>query len=269
VLELDVQNFVQLGSAKDINVYATPSPNQYIGVFTPHNMPPFDDVKVRQAFKWLLDRQALVDSLQFGKAIVANDEPLAPGNRWNFNQNSLTQYKQDLDKAKSLLEQAGKSNLNLDLFSWTARPPGPDIAVAMQAAADKIGVTINVKPVDTATYFGDVIFKKSLYTSGRASRMPTLWDTIYAIYHSKSPVNYGVIEVTPGLDDLLERVLGELDASKQQAMVAQAMTLIHDNGFWIMPMFMNNFAAASNKVGGLQAPVSDATMDFRRVFLAA
>jgi peptide/nickel transport system substrate-binding protein len=68
------------------------------------NKPPFDDVNVRQAMNYAVDKQLIIDEIYGGRA-VALPGPLSPYN--NFVNKSLEPYPYDPDKALSLLEEAG------------------------------------------------------------------------------------------------------------------------------------------------------------------
>jgi peptide/nickel transport system substrate-binding protein len=66
---------------------------------------PFDDLKVRQAMYYSIDRQSLVDKLYFGKQQTTN-LPVPPGLSWAYTDN-ITKYPYDPEKAKALLAEAG------------------------------------------------------------------------------------------------------------------------------------------------------------------
>jgi peptide/nickel transport system substrate-binding protein len=66
---------------------------------------PFNDVRVRQALYYAIDRQAINDTLYFGKQAVAN-LPIPKGMSWAYTDN-YTKYPYDLEKAKALLAEAG------------------------------------------------------------------------------------------------------------------------------------------------------------------
>jgi hypothetical protein len=67
----------------------------------------FTDVNVRTAIALAFDRQALVDTALGGKGDVGNDHPIAPV--YEFFDASLAQRERDVEKAKSLLDGAGKA----------------------------------------------------------------------------------------------------------------------------------------------------------------
>ena len=68
------------------------------------NMAPFDDVKVRQALNYALDKDLIIQQIFDGRA-VALPGALSPYN--NFVNKSLQPYPYDLDKAMELFAEAG------------------------------------------------------------------------------------------------------------------------------------------------------------------
>ena len=75
---------------------------------------PFDDVRVRQAMRLIVDRQAMIDQTLSGYGILGNDlyAPLDV----NY-ASDLPQREQDIDQAKSLLKEAGQEGLQVELFT--------------------------------------------------------------------------------------------------------------------------------------------------------
>lgn len=73
--------------------------------------PPFDDVRVRQALNYLIDKDLLIEEIYGGRA-VALPGPLSPYN--NFVNKNLQLYPYDPDKAMQLLAEAGWTDSNGD-----------------------------------------------------------------------------------------------------------------------------------------------------------
>ena len=73
------------------------------------DMPPFDDVRVRQAMRLIVDRPQMIEQVASGYGFVGNDlyAPFDPGY-----DHSLPQRHQDIAQAKSLLKAAGHANLS-------------------------------------------------------------------------------------------------------------------------------------------------------------
>jgi peptide/nickel transport system substrate-binding protein len=111
---------------------------------------PFDDVRVRQAFRLIPDRQALIDGALFGFASVGND---LPGKGLPFFAEDLAPREQDLEQAASLLGQAGKENLRVTLHTSDIVPGFVEAATLFAEQAKGAGVTVEVKREPANAYF--------------------------------------------------------------------------------------------------------------------
>jgi len=114
--------------------------------------PPFDDVRVRQALNYGIDRDALNAAVYDGKA-----EPM-----WGFFPPGHPlhhpavdgYYEYDPERARALLAEAGQSALTFDAF-FTGGVPQRAGEVLQQQLAE-IGVTMNLVPlVNQADFFPD------------------------------------------------------------------------------------------------------------------
>jgi peptide/nickel transport system substrate-binding protein len=109
---------------------------------------PLDDKRVRQAFAYTIDRQRMRDSVLLGIGDVKS-LPWAPGSPAYQPEKNST-YSFDLEKAKSLLQQAGVSNLELEtVFNSGVAEQGAMLQI-WQADLQKIGVTMNLRGLEQA-----------------------------------------------------------------------------------------------------------------------
>ena len=113
---------------------------------------PFNDPKVRQAFRLIIDRQQMVDQVLGGHGTVGNDmySPLDP-----CYPSDTPQRTQDIEKAKQLLAEAGKSSLTVDLVTSPVAAGLVEAAQVFAQQAKAAGVTVNVKKVDPGEFYGD------------------------------------------------------------------------------------------------------------------
>ncbi|HEX8969347.1 MAG TPA: ABC transporter substrate-binding protein [Chloroflexota bacterium] len=121
-------------------------------------MPPFDNKQVRQALNYAVDRKRFVDTILGG---VGAPESLP----WNPSQPSFEPAKQnlyafDLDKARSLLDEAGATNLEFDYMANPVNDQTTGFGQIYQSDLAKIGVKMNIKNYDGATWLDQVNGRK-------------------------------------------------------------------------------------------------------------
>ncbi|WP_414474838.1 ABC transporter substrate-binding protein [Microvirga sp. M2] len=111
---------------------------------------PFDDVRVRQALNYAVNKDAIIRSVLFGngKPAVAAIPIMA------YHNEELKPYPVDEAKAKSLLAGAGHPNG----FSTTLLVPAGNVtyrqvATVLQAALKKIGVTVELQTIEGSSQF--------------------------------------------------------------------------------------------------------------------
>jgi peptide/nickel transport system substrate-binding protein len=92
-----------LDETKGVQVFTAPS-TQPKWMEMNVNVAPFDDVKVRQAMNYAVDKDLLIEAI-YGNRAVALPGPLSPYN--NFVNKSLQPYPYDPDMALDLLAEAG------------------------------------------------------------------------------------------------------------------------------------------------------------------
>ena len=125
----------------------------YMGLNT--TKAPFDDVKVRDAINWAIDRSALVNA-SGGTQLADPAYSIIPPTVSSFKDFNLWETegdKGDADKAQELLAEAGLADgfeFTLDIRS---QPLMQAQAEAIQEALKKIGVTVNLNVIETSVYY--------------------------------------------------------------------------------------------------------------------
>jgi peptide/nickel transport system substrate-binding protein len=213
------------------------------------DMAPFDDPKVRQAMRLIIDRQQILDQIGSGYGQIANDmyAPFDEGY-----DKSLPQREQDIDQAKSLLKSAGKEGLNVDLHTTNGAAGMVELASVFASQAKAAGVTINVK--NDPNYYGDSYLKLAFSvdfwgTRGYLNQVQqgSLPNSPYNETHwppkSGEGSNFG---------DLYKQALAETDASKRIQIEQEMMKAEYDIGGYIIPYFNSLIDGHSSKVAGLK-----------------
>jgi len=191
--------------------------------------PPFDDLKVRQAFSMAFDRQKYIDVVLRGHALpaIGSYPPGLPG----FNVN-LKGLPFDPEQARQLLDQSkykGPSGLPPIIFTsiGTGSSISPDVAALAQMWKQYLGVTITVENIAPNVYY-DQIFAGNhgqLFNGGWCADYPDPENFADVLFHTGSEENNGGYS-NPELDKLLEAARVEQDVNKRIQMYQQAEQMI-------------------------------------------
>jgi len=206
---------------------------------------PFDNVHVRQALKYGINRQELVDKILLGHGQVGNDTPIGPANPYYAG--DMEQLAYDPDKAKFHLNAAGLDSLDIDLSASNAAFEGAvDAAQLYQASAAAGGININVVQEPADGYWSNVWLKKPFcasYWSGRATE-----DWMFSTaYEAGVPWNDSQWE-HPRFQELLLSARAELDTNKRREQYREMQEILRVEGGVLVPMFANYVQAVSNTV---------------------
>ncbi|MHA7874829.1 ABC transporter substrate-binding protein [Roseivivax sp.] len=212
------------------------------------NIAPFDDVNVRRALKYGVNRQEMVDKILFGHGQVANDSPIGPANQYMA---ELDPIPYDPDQSKFYLKQAGLDSLNIDLSASSAAFEGAvDAAQLYQASAAPSGININVVQEPADGYWSNVWIKKpwcACYWSGRATE-----DWMFSsAYEEGVPWNDSQWDSDDNarFQSLLVEARAELDSAKRRQMYGEMQTILRDDGGVVIPMFANWVQAHNTRIG--------------------
>lgn len=120
----------------------------YIGLKT--EAAPFDDLKVRQALNYAIDKKSIVDFVLQGAAVATNSI-IGPSDFGYAGEPAGYDY--DPEKAKQLLAEAGYADgfeVQLDTVNWYLK--NTDVAQAVAEQLRAVGVTVAINDVESSVY---------------------------------------------------------------------------------------------------------------------
>ena len=136
-------------TAKQVQILASPFAAQSYMFAMRVDKGPFADNRVREAFKYLVDRQAMIDSAWAGFGTVAYDL-LAPGTEY-YASDLVREH--DPEKARSLFKQAGVLGHTFTLPTCNFLPGMVESSTVLASQAAAAGVKVVVNTESAATYF--------------------------------------------------------------------------------------------------------------------
>lgn len=228
----------RLQANPDIELVITPG-LRTIYIFFNVTAEPFDDVRVRQAVNYAVDKDAIVSSL-FSDAALVSSAPFAPP---IFGYAPQQPYKRDIEKAKALLAEAGVApGTKVVMYHPTGRYiQDALVADAVRASLKEIGLDVELKTLEWPQYVPTVRKTKE---DGNDVQFAMLgWGTptmdadyaLYALFHSGEipPGFNGAFYNNPEVDALLEEGRSTLDTAKRQAAYKKAIEIIWQDAPWL------------------------------------
>lgn len=243
--------------------------NSETGAWLPFTMrvdkEPFDDVRVRQAFRLAVDREQMVEQVLSGNGTVGNDlyATYDPGYAKN-----LPQRTQDVAAAKKLLADAGyPDGLDIELVTAPIQAGAVEAAqvFAQQAAAS--GIRVKIRRVDTTTFFGDDYLSWTFAQDFWYTRnfLPQVNNSSLAA----SPFNETHWD-DPEFTKLVEKAFLTVDDTERNALITQAQEIEYEKGGYIIWGQPNQADAFQSYVAGLVPNATGLALsgfEFRRAWI--
>lgn len=225
---------------------------QYIGLNT--TSAPLNEVKVRQAIGYAIDREKLINELLSGQAKIASS--ILPTGSWAYS--AGTQYKYDPEKSRQLLKEAGYNNEPIKFKYASSNAAFNSYAQAIQNSLTAVGLNVQIETIDPGTlrdqlrlgqfqmntgiWIGgnqDPIFFKDLFTTGRIPGPGVSCCNRWR--YSK-----------PEVDKMLEDAINEIDREKAKQLYVNAWGVI-SNELPLLPLwYPSNMVVSNRRIGNIK-----------------
>ncbi len=205
------------------------------------------DVRVRQAIAYAINKQDFVDIAFGGSATVSPNTILYEG-LFGYAPDTVT-YDTDVEKAKALLAEAGYPDgfdITLSCIDIQKAMTG---AVVIQDQLKKIGINVEVKSMDNATFTS---------STGAGEHELYLWEKVAidpdsmlrSMYHTEALGLSGnrSFWTSPEVDRMLDEASTTTDAAKSEELYVQIQTAVAEE----VPVYP---LAIDNLNGGAQSYV--------------
>jgi peptide/nickel transport system substrate-binding protein len=238
------KDYAMLKSKKNLKVIGRPTIKvNYIDMN--RNKPPFDNIKVREALAYSFPYKEVIDDVLYGRAIQMTS-PASEGSP-SFT-GAYFHYKQDLNKAKALLKEAGYGKgLSFTFLLGEGRiANNKEIAVTWQAALKKIGVNMDIQVLPQAAFLEKLKSKEvPIFMVAWTSFVTDPWYQFMFLLGSKSFCNYADIHDAQ-LDAWIQEATPMVNKEDRYAISQKVQKYVSDNVLWIY-MFQPIADTAMNK----------------------
>jgi peptide/nickel transport system substrate-binding protein len=243
------------------------------------NQAPFDDVRVRQAFNYAIDKDLLIEAIYGGRA-VALPGALSPFN--NYVNRSLEPYPYDPDMALDLLEQAGWTDSNGDgfldkdgqplAFTIDTLEEFRSLGEAVAGMLQDIGVDANIR------FWEYSVVRPQLLAGERMAYLGNWGDSAFDPVGHFEAKWHGLVEGEPygrgnfstynnaSVNELIKQAEIIVDTAERQRLYDEAQQIVYDEAPAIFLVLPEGAEAANIRISNWE-PASDSRINLHDVCL--
>ncbi|MFQ5859479.1 MAG: ABC transporter substrate-binding protein [Anaerolineae bacterium] len=245
VFNLPSGEFVELLQDKPGIALAFTPPMRKQQMFMQLDMEPFNDDRVRRAFKLIGDRVVMTEVAHPNiPARPDDDNPVIPPSPFRIDTNI---WNQDLEEAKRLIAEAGyEAGLEVTLWAINDAPGILDFCLVFADWAKEIGVTVEIEGVSASRYYAEKWLQVPFGTVEWSPR-PTADEQLRVAYTSDAAWNESHF-YNPEFDRKLDEALGETDFERRKELYAELQHTLIEEGGQIIPYHLPQMAAIRDVV---------------------
>jgi peptide/nickel transport system substrate-binding protein len=231
--------------------------------------PPFDNLKVRQAIAYAIDRDAAVQALSMGFGRPAWQMFNAESPAYDPALDKM--WPHDPDKAKALLTEAGFPNgVDFKSIIGSSSAPYVQFGQLIQAQLKAVGINMDLQLVDAAQTI------PMLYQQGAAPSSPlatggTVADTTMRQTLLKEGATNASHQDVPGVRELLDKAAAATSQDEANGYYKQVSRIATEGLYSIIPVFNDPaITGAYDYVGGITRGMADTDTSpemFRGIFI--
>jgi peptide/nickel transport system substrate-binding protein len=219
--------------------------------------PAFSDLRVRQAIAYGIDREKIIKYLWRSQGRAATG--LLPPNNWAYEPNVKT-YPYDPERARLLLKESGHENLSFT-YRTSQDDTGRLMASVIQQQLREIGVTMEIRSNEFATFFSDIVNGDFQMYSLRWVGANNDPDMFNAVFHSRmvppNGFNRGHYS-NPRVDQLIEFSRRETDQEKRKTAYQEIQRIVAEELPYISMFYVDNICVYNKRVDGIHlSPTGD------------
>jgi peptide/nickel transport system substrate-binding protein len=212
------------------------------------DQPPFNDVRVRQAMRLIVDRPQMRELVFGGYGLLGNDIFGIDGPDYDT---SIPQRTQDIDQAKSLLKAAGHEGLTTTLVTAPIKTGAVQMATVFKQQASAAGVTVNLSSITSGAFFGPNYLKWT-FAQDWWSGYPYMRQVGYSMVPGApwDETHWAQSSYGPKYLSIYNEALKTVDPTAQADLAHEMMMMDFNDGGYIIPVFVPIIVGQSPKVQG-------------------
>jgi len=213
------------------------------------DQPPFDDPRVRKAFRLMANREQTIQSALGGRGRIGND--LQSWADPNYAA-AIAQRPHDPEQANALLKEAGQEGLSVTLHTSDASGGMLESAVVFAEQAKAAGVSIELKRYPADQFWSTAWMQQPFFSTDWSGRL--LVPQFFMAMTPDAPFHETRWNDKKWFDQL-DGVLAETDPALQQEMLFDLQEVLFDEGGYVVWGFRSTLDAYRSGIIGIEPSV--------------
>ena len=274
---VDPRDVERLQGADQLDMLAGLSTGAGDFLFTNTTIPPFDDLRVRQAFSLALDREVLVKVSMMGHAVPIYG-PLTPVTPGYWPGVEYIGYKHDLDKARSLMAEAGYTAGNDGVLEKDGQPlkftiktyneTSTKVAEVLQQQFKELGADLDIEQLEASVLTsqlraGDYVMATYAYAWPNYGILFAQFNSTMVGLFNNSRVN------DPEIDELINVMVSEMDPERQQQATNDVQRRAVEQAYSIPLYVEKEYNALNTRVKGALFSESTQNLELFDIYIVA
>ena len=215
------------------------------GLYLNNAAAPFDDVRVRQALSYAIDRDAINELIFGGRGTVIGTS-MVPG----YDCYVDTGYEHDVKKAKELLTEAGyPDGFTMEITVPSNYQMHVDTAQVIVEQLKEAGITATIKKVDWSTWLEDV-YKGRNFETTVCGIAGSLTPSYLLVRYQSTAKNNFVGYTNENFDTLYKKISTSLDSEEITEGYRQLQTMLHEDAASVYTVVPPVLIAMNKKIAG-------------------
>lgn len=234
------------------------------GIIFRSDIPPFDDVRVRQAVRMVVDRQEMIELIANGDtgAVVACDTPVWSGDQYYV----PTDCGPNIEGAKQLLKEAGHNELKFQIHTSDLDTFWEPMLEVYQYQAAKAGINVEIVERPSTAYWSEVWMVEPVVT--------TLWlerpaAQILAEAFSSDAVYNETYWKSSQFDQIFAEANRTLEYDERLGLYQELQQLLWEESGALIPFHLKQGRVLSSSVHGIKDEVGQFSIPWHEVYLSS
>ena len=220
--------------------------------------PPLNNVKIRQAIGYAVDREKIINEFLFGQGVIAHS--MLPIESWAYN--SGTKYVFDPTRAKQLIQETGYKNEPIKFKIAAGQSAVNQYAQVIQSSLKDVGLNVEIEPFESGVLrqqlaLGQYQMSTGIWVGGNQD--PIFLRDLFST--SKIPGEKGGCcnrsrYNNPEVDKIVEEAISTNDRDKAKELFVKVQEIV-SNDLPMLPLwYPANMVVANKRIGNIKVGAS-------------